>query len=127
MATLSTAILSASDVLNPNVVKVVTDQTGYALYFSRAPIPWNRDSATDLNNEQAQHYQRHLGIYAYRAGFLRAFSTMKPCVLEKIEKLEQLRALYNGVAIHVDVARELPGPGIDTPDDLLKVAHLFAG
>ena len=126
MATLSTAILSASDVLNPNVVKVVTDQTGYALYFSRAPIPWNRDSSTDLNNEQVQHYQRHLGIYAYRAGFLRAFSTMKPCVLEKIEKLEQLRALYNGVAIHVDVARELPGPGIDTPDDLLKVAHLFA-
>ena len=126
MATLSTAIHSASDVLNPNVVKVVTDESGYALYFSRAPIPWNRDAGNQLTDQQVQHCQRHLGIYAYRVGFLRAFSKMQPCLLEQLEKLEQLRALYNGVAIHVAVAQALPGPGIDTPDDLLNFMQHFA-
>lgn len=125
MATLSTPIQSVSDVLNPNIVKVVTDKQGFALYFSRAPIPWNRDSGSAISDQQAQQYQRHLGIYAYRVGFLRAYSTMQACQLEQTEKLEQLRALYNGVAIHVDVAHELPGPGIDTPEDLKKICELL--
>lgn len=125
MATLSTPIQSASDVFNPNIVKVVTDKNGFALYFSRAPIPWNRDAGNAITDQQAQQYQRHLGIYAYRAGFLRAYGTMQSCQLENMEKLEQLRALYNGVAIHVDVARELPGPGIDTPEDLTRIRDLL--
>ena len=125
MATLSTAVLAAEDVLNPNVVKVITDNMGYALYFSRAAIPWDRDAATNLNNQQLQQYQRHLGIYAYRASFLRAFANMPVCALEQTEKLEQLRALFNGVAIHVGVACELPGPGIDAPEDLERIRHLL--
>lgn len=125
MATLSTPVLSAADVQNPNIVKVVTDKNGYALYFSRAPIPWNRDAMHVMDDQQAQQYQRHLGIYAYRVGFLRLFASLPPCELESIEKLEQLRALYNGVTIHVDVARALPGPGIDSPEDLDKVRDLF--
>ena len=126
IATLSTAIQSAQDVFDPNVVKVVMDAEGYALYFSRAPIPWNRDVGETLNDAQARQYQRHLGIYAYRVSFLHAYSNMQPCVLENLEKLEQLRALYSGVAIHVEPAVKLPGPGIDTPDDLLAVARLMA-
>ena len=126
IATLSTAIQSAQDVFDPNVVKVVMDAEGYALYFSRAPIPWNRDVGETLNDAQARQYQRHLGIYAYRVSFLHAYSNMQPCVLENLEKLEQLRALYSGVAIHVEPAVKLPGPGIDTPDDLLAVSRLMA-
>ena len=126
IATLSTAIQSARDVFDPNIVKVVTDAEGYALYFSRAPIPWNRDVGEGIDDAQAQHYQRHLGIYAYRVSFLHAYSNMQPCVLENLEKLEQLRALYSGIPIHVDQAVKLPGPGIDTPDDLLAVSRLMA-
>ena len=126
IATLSTAIQSVQDVFDPNVVKVVMDAEGYALYFSRAPIPWNRDVGETLNDAQARQYQRHLGIYAYRVSFLHAYSNMQPCVLENLEKLEQLRALYSGVAIHVEPAVKLPGPGIDTPDDLLAVSRLMA-
>jgi len=126
MATLSTPVLHKDDVFDPNVVKVVADQQGYALYFSRATIPWNRDRASSLDESLIQQYQRHLGIYAYRAGFLRAYSTMLPCVLEQTEKLEQLRALYYGVKIHVEPACSLPGPGIDTPDDLNKIQKLLS-
>lgn len=126
MATLSTAIQSARDVFDPNVVKVVTDAEGYALYFSRAPIPWNREAGEAINDIQAQRYQRHLGIYAYRVSFLHAYTNMEPCVLENLEKLEQLRALYSGFPIHVEPAVKLPGPGIDTPDDLLAVSQLMA-
>lgn len=126
MATLSTPILNRDDVFDPNVVKVVSDAQGYALYFSRAPIPWNRDRAGNLDSQAVQQYQRHLGIYAYRVNFLRAYSQMAPCALEQIEKLEQLRALYHGVTIHVEPACRQPGPGIDTPEDLEKVKALLA-
>jgi len=126
IATLSTAIQSAQDVFDPNVVKVVADAEGYALYFSRAPIPWNRDAGEALDDAMTQQYQRHLGIYAYRVSFLHAYNNMQPCVLENLEKLEQLRALYSGTPIHVEPAVKLPGPGIDTPDDLLAVSRLMA-
>jgi len=130
IATLSTPIQSAEDVLDPNIVKVVADAAGYALYFSRAPIPWNRDTAMEIasgqfSNEHAQNYQRHLGIYAYRVSFLHSYTNMEPCVLEQTEKLEQLRALHSGVSIHVDQAVKLPGPGIDTPEDLIAVSRLI--
>ncbi|MCW8955388.1 MAG: 3-deoxy-manno-octulosonate cytidylyltransferase [Gammaproteobacteria bacterium] len=125
IATLSTAIQSARDVFDPNVVKVVADAEGYALYFSRAPIPWNRDTGEAIDDAQAQQYQRHLGIYAYRVSFLHAYTNMEPCVVENLEKLEQLRALYSGIPIHVEPAVSLPGPGIDTPDDLVAVSRLM--
>lgn len=100
---------------NPNVVKVVVNHRGHALYFSRAPIPFNRDGAT-LNS--GQHYLHHLGIYAYRAGFLRRYPQLRASALEHIEKLEQLRILDNGEHIAVAVVAEKPPKGIDTQSDL---------
>lgn len=126
IATLSTPILKADDVNDPNIVKVVTDAEGYALYFSRSAIPYNRDTANQLTDQLARQYQRHLGIYAYRVSFLHSYTNMNSCDLENSEKLEQLRALYSGVAIHVDEAVDLPGPGVDTPDDLIAVKNLLA-
>lgn len=125
IATLSTTIQTAEEVLDPNIVKVVSDAEGYALYFSRAPIPWNRELGKEISNDNASSYQRHLGIYAYRVSFLHSYTNMKMCELEQFEKLEQLRALFSGVAIHVDQAVKLPGPGIDTPEDLIAVSKLI--
>lgn len=126
MATLSTPITDREQVFDTNVVKVVADAEGYALYFSRASIPHHRDHSEQLSDDVLRSYQRHLGIYAYRVRFLHAYSNMQPCALETMEKLEQLRALYHGIAIHVEPALQLPGPGIDTPEDLHAIAPLLA-
>lgn len=122
IATLSTPLMEVSEIDDANMVKVVSDVNGFALYFSRASIPFQRD-----NNEArvASHYQRHLGIYAYRVTFLNDYIKMSQCELEKIEKLEQLRAMYYGHKIHVHPAISLPGPGIDTPEDLQKMYTLM--
>ena len=125
IATLSTQIQSAEDALDPNIVKVITDAEGYALYFSRSTIPYNRESANQMTDVEAKQYKRHLGIYAYRVSFLHSYTNMQPCFLENTEKLEQLRALYSGIAIHVDDAVDLPGPGVDTPDDLIAVKNIL--
>lgn len=122
IATLSTPILEADEVNDPNIVKLVADINGYALYFSRAGIPFKRDSD---DTHKLNLYQRHLGIYAYRVSFLNAYSQMPQSELEIIEKLEQLRAMYHGYKIHTQQAVKLPGPGIDTPDDLHKVHSLL--
>lgn len=122
IATLTTDINDADEVADPNIVKVVSDIDGYALYFSRAGIPFMRDSD---GKQTGYVYQRHLGIYAYRVAFLNAYSKMSHCELEMIEKLEQLRAMYHGHKIHTQKACRLPGPGIDTPDDLQKVKSLL--
>ena len=122
IATLSTPLIEASEIDDTNIVKVVTDVKGLALYFSRAPIPFERD---DNKVREASHYQRHLGIYAYRVNFLNDYIEMSQCELEKIEKLEQLRAMYYGHKIHVQCAMSLPGPGIDTPEDLQKMYTLM--
>lgn len=127
IATLCTPVENAEEVLDTNLVKVVADAEGYALYFSRAAIPHYRDRGEQLSTQQLRSYQRHLGIYAYRVSFLHAYMNMQPCELEQAEKLEQLRALYSGIPIHVEQAVMLPGPGIDTPDDLRAVAHLLGG
>ena len=129
MATLCTPINTLSEFLNPNVVKVVADQAGLALYFSRAPIPWGRDTApSGLASQQSWHgASRHIGLYAYRTAALRKLSHTPPCDLEQLEKLEQLRALWNGMRIALDVAREIPGPSVDTADDLDAVAALMRG
>ncbi len=122
IATACHPIADAAEMFNPNAVKVVFDQLGYALYFSRAPIPYARDawagaSRPDMLPDNLPAY-RHLGIYAYRCGFLAAFRRLKPAALEKVEALEQLRALACGYRISVAVTRGAPHPGIDTPADL---------
>lgn len=127
VATLSEKIKSIDDVMNPNIVKVVADNQGQALYFSRAPIPWSRDSYGADNPKLAEQYlaQRHIGIYAYRVKLLNAFVHWEMSPLEMTEKLEQLRVLSNGYAIHVEEAHvDVPG-GIDTQEDLARVNALF--
>ncbi|MEM7404922.1 MAG: 3-deoxy-manno-octulosonate cytidylyltransferase [Pseudomonadota bacterium] len=128
MATLAEP-LGAEDLHNPGAVKVTVDRHGRALYFSRATIPWYRDafaSAPDAGPPPASLLRRHIGIYAYRAGFLAEFVAAGPCELERAEALEQLRALFHGAQIHVDDADELPGPGVDTQRDLARAEQLLA-
>lgn len=125
MATLAVQIDHADEVFNPNAVKVVTDANGYALYFSRAPIPWDRDNFAKRPQEIHQSLLRHIGIYAYRAGFINTYINWEPSTLEKIESLEQLRVLWYGEKIHVDVAIDTPPAGVDTPEDLEKVRQLI--
>lgn len=126
IATLATPIGSLEEFLDPAVVKVVCRADGRALYFSRAPIPWHRDGAPAGLPSQREHAGalRHLGLYAYRAGALRRLAAADPAPAELAEKLEQLRALYLGMAITVGEAVERPGPGVDTPADLERVRAL---
>jgi 3-deoxy-manno-octulosonate cytidylyltransferase (CMP-KDO synthetase) len=122
VATAAHPIDDPADFLNPNVVKVVCDAAGRALYFSRAPIPCWRDGAGALPDPAPL---RHMGLYAYRAGFLRRFPSLPPAPLERLEALEQLRVLWHGERIAVLVTDTLPGPGIDTPADLARVRALW--
>ncbi|MDO6711795.1 3-deoxy-manno-octulosonate cytidylyltransferase [Aliiglaciecola sp. 2_MG-2023] len=123
MATLGVKITDVEDAFNPNVVKVVTDKIGYALYFSRSAIPYDRSRFMDADSidEIGDFYLRHIGIYAYRAGFIKQYVNMAPSGLEQIESLEQLRVLWHGERIHVDEAQKAPPTGIDTPEDLEKL------
>ncbi|MDO8268969.1 MAG: 3-deoxy-manno-octulosonate cytidylyltransferase [Moraxellaceae bacterium] len=128
IATLAETLTSVEQLFNPNIVKLVRDVNDFALYFSRAPMPWARDAfAKDKTVLPALDvYFRHLGIYAYRVGFLHAYVGWPPAVIEQVEALEQLRALYNGVKIHVGVAEvEIP-QGVDTAEDLERIRALFA-
>ncbi|MGL6309223.1 3-deoxy-manno-octulosonate cytidylyltransferase [Aeromonas veronii] len=126
MATLSVPIQDAEEAFNPNAVKVVTDKDGYALYFSRASIPWDRDRFAKSHEQIGDHYQRHIGIYAYRAGFIQRYVDWAPSVLEQVEALEQLRVLWYGEKIHVAQALEAPPVGVDTQADLEKVRAFLA-
>lgn len=138
IATLCEPITNRADLQNPNVVKVVTDNNGLALYFSRAPVPWPRDAFADGGAGDASsdasgdalpdggNWYRHIGIYAYRSGFLRQFVQWPAAPQEQLEQLEQLRAMHYGVAIHVaECAQPVPA-GVDTPDDLQAVRELLA-
>lgn len=125
IATLCTPITSASQLYDPHTVKVVRDHEGYALYFSRAPIPWERDALDVEAHPEHNQAFRHIGLYAYRAGYLREYARSEPCDLERIESLEQLRALWQGIRIFVDIAEQLPGHGVDTPEDVEAVAALL--
>jgi 3-deoxy-manno-octulosonate cytidylyltransferase (CMP-KDO synthetase) len=120
MATLAVKITDVEEAFNPNAVKVVTDKLGYALYFTRATIPYDRSRFLDSDDidEIGDYYLRHIGIYAYRAGFIKQYINMSPSGLEQIESLEQLRVLWHGEKIHVDQALKRPPTGIDTPEDL---------
>ena len=128
MATVAHAIDELAEFTNPNVVKVVLDAAGRALYFSRAPIAWWRDGfAQGIHQLPTQPPAlRHVGLYAYRAGFLRRFPSLPVAPLETLESLEQLRVLWHGERIAVHVSTERPGPGVDTPEDLARVRALFA-
>jgi 3-deoxy-manno-octulosonate cytidylyltransferase (CMP-KDO synthetase) len=128
MSTAAHAIESPEEFANPNVVKTVLDANGYALYFSRAPIPWWRDGNASGGPKKLPPSPalRHVGIYGYRAGFVRRFPDLPAAPVEGTEALEQLRALWHGHRIAVHVTAHAPGPGIDTPDDLARVRALFA-
>lgn len=143
VGTLCEPIESAEALFDPSVVKVVCDAAGYALYFSRAPIPWHRDALAAIDGADRAgpggrvsaaalapvlakgEYFRHMGLYAYRVDFLARVTAQAPCELEQVEALEQLRVLYHGGKIRVEVACEAPGPGIDTPADLEQVRALI--
>ena len=128
MSTAAHAIDELADFLNPNVVKVVLDARQTALYFSRAPIPAARDFAGQAwwsASSALPKPLRHVGIYAYRVGFLRKFPLLPQAPLEQLESLEQLRALWHGHKIAVHLTEHAPGPGVDTPEDLERVRALF--
>ncbi|WP_334108292.1 3-deoxy-manno-octulosonate cytidylyltransferase [Methylobacillus sp.] len=124
-AAMSTACHTLHDtpsILNPNIVKVVLDQQGHALYFSRAPIPYPRDAfAANRDVPADMPVYRHIGVYAYRAGFLRAYAALTPSVIEHIEMLEQLRVLWHGYKISVEITEKAPAAGVDTEADLTYV------
>ncbi|MEO7241590.1 MAG: 3-deoxy-manno-octulosonate cytidylyltransferase [Variovorax sp.] len=128
MSTAAHPLETVADFVNPNVVKVVVDAAGRALYFSRAPIPWWRDgNATEgVSALPDPAPLRHIGIYAYRAEFLRRFPHLAPAPMERVEALEQLRAIWHGHRIVVHVCASAPGGGVDTPDDLTRVRRVFA-
>jgi len=128
IATACHPIADPAEAFNPNVVKVVLDARGYALYFSRATIPWARDAFAAYGKRIPVGLPlfRHYGLYAYRMPFLRAFPTLQPAPIERFEALEQLRALWHGFRIVVAVTEGTPAPGVDTPEDLDRVRALYA-
>ena len=127
IATACHRVHSAAEMFDPNAVKVVLDKNGYASYFSRAPIPYARDAfRSDISHlPEGLPVYRHLGLYAYRCGFLKTYSTLAPAAIEQFESLEQLRALWHGYRISVAVTDQAPDPGVDTPDDLEKMRRAF--
>jgi len=126
MSTAAHEIHELAEFTNPNVVKVVIDQAQLALYFSRAPIPWWRDGfAKGIQSLPQPAPLRHIGIYAYRVGFLQSFPTLQAAPIETGEALEQLRALWHGYKIAVHITPDVPGPGVDTPEDLERVRALY--
>ncbi|MFD2111472.1 3-deoxy-manno-octulosonate cytidylyltransferase [Thiorhodococcus fuscus] len=128
MATLAYPIRDGAELFDPHLVKVVTNVAGFALYFSRAPIPWHRDEFLGKHAAlpSSVGFLRHIGLYAYRAAFLKRYVHLDPSPLELAESLEQLRVLWHGERIHVGLAVEEPGPGVDTSDDLARVAAYLA-
>lgn len=128
LASISTAchrIRERDEMLNPNVVKVVLDRENYALYFSRAPIPYARDAFAAGEFPAEMPMYRHIGIYAYRAGFLKTYGSLAPAAIEQFEALEQLRAMWHGYRISVAVTSLPPAAGVDTAEDLERVRSLF--
>jgi 3-deoxy-manno-octulosonate cytidylyltransferase (CMP-KDO synthetase) len=128
IATLCWPVRHDDELLDTAVVKVVIARSGAALYFSRAPIPWNRDEPPAAGHDaEPRAVYRHIGLYGYRAGVLGRLAGEPVCELEAIEKLEQLRALWIGLRIQVRVASEIPGPGVDRPEDVERVERLLVG
>ena len=131
IATLATPIHTQEDIFNPSIVKVVMNAEGKAHYFSRAPIPWGRDSfqwppASKQQVARSGLYYRHLGMYAYRVKTLQEIPLLPSCAIEQTESLEQLRPLYHGIEIQVGIIEDAPHHGVDTKEDLQRVSALFA-
>lgn len=127
-ATLAAHLEHPQQLFDPNVVKVVLDRKGYALYFSRAPIPWKRDDIAwgrEVTAEVSRGYLRHIGLYAYRAAFIKEYVTWSEAPIETQESLEQLRTLWHGKRIHVSLAAEIPPAGVDTPEDVQRTEALL--
>jgi 3-deoxy-manno-octulosonate cytidylyltransferase (CMP-KDO synthetase) len=129
IATLAAPIIEPEEIFNPNAVKVVLDKHGYALYFSRAPIPWERGAFTHGGGTPSGKipYLRHIGLYAYTVGFLQRYCLWESSVLETVEALEQLRILWQGEAVRVSVIDKTPPAGVDTAEDLLRVGRVLSG
>lgn len=127
ITTLCAPISDRSTLFDPHVVKVVVDAEGFALYFSRAPIPWHRDEFIDAERPLPKDtgFHRHIGLYAYRAGYLRQYVSWEHAPIELAESLEQLRVLWHGGKIHVSRVTEEPGHGVDTQEDLIRVTRLL--
>lgn len=127
IATLAAKILNQEEIFNPNAVKVVLNKDGYALYFSRAPIPWDRDGFAQQSKHVSEKmpYYRHIGMYAYTVDFLKRYCKWEPSVLETVESLEQLRILWHGEAVKVKVVAKTPPAGVDTAEDLVRVEELI--
>jgi 3-deoxy-manno-octulosonate cytidylyltransferase (CMP-KDO synthetase) len=127
IATLAAKIVDFEEIFNPNAVKVVLNEAGYALYFSRAPIPWDRDGFARQGKQVSgkMPYYRHIGLYAYSVDFLKRYCQWQPSVLEAVESLEQLRILWQGEAIRVKVVENPPPVGVDTAEDLVRVEQLL--
>lgn len=127
IATLAAKILDDEEIFNPNAVKVVLDKNNYALYFSRAPIPWERASFSSTGGKPtgAMPYLRHIGMYAYRVDFLNRYCAWQASPLESVESLEQLRILWHGEKVLVQVVDKTPAAGVDTHEDLMRVAQVL--
>ena len=127
MSSVCSPIHDVEEAFDPNAVKVVLDQRQFAMTFSRAPIPWDRDLYKQSRDTLTSRMPvlRHIGMYGYRVSFLKAYQTMEPCALELTESLEQLRALWYGTKIHMSVIEQAPGHGIDTPADVERVTKLL--
>ncbi len=125
IATLAAKILDAEEIFNPNAVKVVLDKDGYALYFSRAPIPWNRATFPDQHDiaSSSLSHLRHIGMYAYTVGFLQRYCSWSASPLESVESLEQLRILWHGERVLVKIVDRTPEAGVDTVEDLVRVSN----
>ncbi len=126
MATLASPINSIEELNDPNAVKTIINEQGAAIYFSRSPIPFDRDKTSELNKTYFSQFLRHIGIYAYRAGFLKQFSQWPVAAIENLEKLEQLRVLAKGYKIQISVAEKIPPTGIDTTEDLERVRAILS-
>ena len=128
VATACHSLRDATEMTNPNIVKVVLDAAGDALYFSRAPIPWARDAFANGIHAlpDGLPVYRHIGIYAYRAGFLKTYASLAPAPIERFEALEQLRVLWHGAKIRVVITPDTPPGGVDTPEDVVRVRREFA-
>ncbi|MDI1293579.1 MAG: 3-deoxy-manno-octulosonate cytidylyltransferase [Methylobacter sp.] len=127
IATLAAKITDPEEIFNPNAVKVVLNKAGYALYFSRAPIPWERDAFTLAGGKPSgkSPYLRHIGLYAYTVDFLNRYCLWDASMLESVESLEQLRILWHGEAVRVKVVDRTPAAGVDTQEDLLRVEQVL--
>ncbi|MEI6066673.1 MAG: 3-deoxy-manno-octulosonate cytidylyltransferase [Methylococcaceae bacterium] len=128
IATLAAKIIDSEEIFNPNAVKVVLNKAGYALYFSRAPIPWEREAFANSGKTPsgAVPYLRHIGLYAYTVDFLKRYCSWEPSPLESVEALEQLRILWHGEAILVKIVDQTPQAGVDTQEDLLRVERVLS-